>query len=375
MTRKGGLGQGPIEPADPEGWNDDSGQDLPGFPGLPEDLNQPYRPGEFDAVEAQVEKSLRPKTFEGFVGQCRVVENLRLAIEAARARGDVLDHVLLSGMPGLGKTTLAYLVAGALGSEIQVTSGPVIEKGKDLVGHLTSLKRGDVLFIDEIHRMSREAEEYLYSAMEDFKVDIRLDKGPDARSFRFTLAPFTLVGATTREGLLAAPFRSRFGILEKLEPYDVEDLARIIRNSAAILEVDIEPKAAVMLAERARGTPRFANRFLRRVRDVAQCRGGVDRPVRIAVVDVEEGLKRLGVDHNGLDLMDRQILRLLLQSGQQPLGLKTIAISVGEEERTIEDVYEPYLIQRGLLIKTPRGRLATTRAGEFVGLLSPPSRQ
>jgi Holliday junction DNA helicase RuvB len=211
--------------------------------------------------------------------------------------------------------------------------------------------------------------------MEDFTVDIRLDKGPDARSFRFTLAPFTLVGATTREGLLAAPFRSRFGILEKLESYDVEDLARIIRNSAAILDVDIEPKAAVMLAERARGTPRFANRFLRRVRDVAQCRGGVDRPVRIAVIDVEDGLKRLGVDHNGLDLMDRQILRLLLQNGQQPLGLKTIAISVGEEERTIEDVYEPYLIQRGLLIKTPRGRLATTRAGEVVGLLSPPSRQ
>src|SRR5262245_22125409 len=230
----------------------------------------PFLSEEFDLQEALVEKSLRPRRFEDFVGQRRVVENLRTAINAARARGEVLAHVLLSAMPGLGKTPLALLVAQAMEVNIQETSGPVIERGKDLAGHLTTLRRGDVLFIDEIHRMSREAEEYLYSAMEDFKMDIRLDKGPEARSIRFTMAPFTLVGATTREGLLAAPFRGRFGILEKLEPYEEEDLAEIVLRSAAILGVRTGREAARRIAQRSRGTPRFANRFLKRVRDVAQ---------------------------------------------------------------------------------------------------------
>ncbi len=331
-----------------------------------EEPSRHFQPGIVGEDEAQVEKSLRPRRFEEFIGQERVVENLRIAIEAARARGDVLDHVLLSGMPGLGKTTLALLIANAMGVGIQETSGPVIERGKDLVGHLTNLARGDILFIDEIHRMSSEAEEYLYSAMEDFKVDIRLDKGPDARSIRIGVAPFTLVGATTREGLLAAPFRSRFGILEKLECYSTDVLAEILRRSAAILKVGIDADAAHRIAICSRGTPRFANRFLRRVRDIAQCRAsGVDS-VSIDCGAVEEALRRLGVDGNGLDIMDRQIIRILLSSGEVPVGIKTIAITVGEEERTIEDVYEPYLIQRGLIIRTPRGRMATPRAVELL---------
>jgi len=355
-----------------DNWNWSAGGDGGGFSDDPNTPGKPFQPQEFDFYEGQVEKSLRPRRFEEFVGQRQVVENLSIAIEAARARGDVLEHVLFSGMPGLGKTTLAYLIAEALGVNLQVTSGPVVERGKDLVGHLTDMKRGEVLFIDEIHRMSREAEEYLYSAMEDFKVDIRLDKGPEARSYRFNVAPFTLVGATTREGLLAPPFRSRFGILEKLKPYGTDDLTRIVLRSATILQVEIDPAAARMLADRSRGTPRFANRFLRRIRDLAQWKGGADRPVRVDVRTVEEGLLRLGVDENGLDSMDRQILRVLVNGGPQPVGLKTIAISVGEEERTIEEIYEPYLIQRGFILKTPRGRLLTARAAEKFGVLCPP---
>jgi Holliday junction DNA helicase RuvB len=358
----------------PPSWGEDP--DGGDFPGDAPDGIHPFQPDEFDLDEEQLEKSLRPRRFQEFLGQRRVVENLSIAIEAAKGRGEVLEHVLLSGMPGLGKTTLAFLIANAMGTDLQVTSGPVIERGKDLVGHLTTLKRGDVLFIDEIHRMSRESEEYLYSAMEDFKVDINLDKGPDARSYRLPVQPFTLVGATTREGFLAAPFRSRFGILERLEPYASGELTEILLRSAAILQVDIERCAAEALAVRARGTPRFANRFLRRIRDVAQLKSGMDRPVKVDMAAVNEGLRRLGVDEHGLDLMDREIIRVLIRSGDQPVGIKTIAISVGEEERTIEDVYEPYLIQRGLLMKTPRGRLATTRAVELMGVLAPrPSRQ
>jgi Holliday junction DNA helicase RuvB len=364
---RSGDRQGPRDPD-----SDDAGQEIPDYDdGEDDGIVHPYQANEYDLDEAQAEKSLRPRSLVEFVGQTRVVENLSIAIEAAKARGDVLEHVLLSGMPGLGKTTLAFLIRTEMGVDIQVTSGPVIARGADLLGHLTGLKRGDVLFIDEIHRMSREAEEYLYSAMEDFKVDVRLDKGPEARSYRFDIQPFTLIGATTREGLLAAPFRSRFGILEKLSPYEPEDLTRIILRSASILQVDIDPKAARVLAERARGTPRFANRFLRRIRDVAQCRDGADRPVRIDMPAVDDGLRRLAVDSNGLDATDRAILRVLVQSGDQPVGLKTIAISVGEEERTIEDVYEPYLIQRSYLLKTPRGRLATARACELLGVLCP----
>ncbi len=367
-------GGGGSRDDDRSAWDAGSDGDQPA--GDSGDTIHPFQPHDFDLDEERIEKSLRPRRFQEFLGQRRVVENLAIAIEAARARGEVLEHVLLSGMPGLGKTTLAYIIAEAMGVDLQVTSGPVIERGKDLVGHLTTLKRGDVLFIDEIHRMSRESEEYLYSAMEEFKVDINLDKGPDSRSYRISVQPFTLVGATTREGLLAAPFRSRFGILEKLELYGIVELTEILVRSADILQVDIERRAAEMLAARARGTPRFANRFLRRIRDVAQLKSGMDRPVRVDAAAVEEGLKRLGVDENGLDLMDREIIRVLIQSGDRPVGIKTIAISVGEEERTIEDVYEPYLIQRGLLLKTPRGRMATTRAIELFGLLCPrPSTQ
>jgi holliday junction DNA helicase RuvB len=357
-------GDGPGEGREDPGWDQDPPADLAGI------LN-PFDPSGFEAVEAQVERTLRPKKLAEFVGQRRVVENLSIAIEAAKARGDILDHVLLSGMPGLGKTTLAYLIAETMGAEIDTTSGPVIERGKDLVGHLTNLRRGAILFIDEIHRMSREAEEYLYSAMEDFRVDIRLDTGPESRSYRVPVQPFTLVGATTREGLLAAPFRNRFGILEKLESYEPEDLAEIILRSAAILQVQIDRDAALVLAERSRGTPRFANRFLRRVRDVAQWKGGPDGPVRVDRKIVDEGLQRLGIDEQGLDLVDRKILRLLVDSGDMPVGVKTLAISIGEEERTIEDVYEPFLIQKGLMVKTPRGRLATHRASEILGVLRP----
>jgi Holliday junction DNA helicase RuvB len=364
MKNRGPGGRGPGR--DGPAW-DGGGEEPEGFQeGGDEPGPRPFVPEGINGEEVQLETNLRPRRFEDFVGQKRVVENLHLAIEAARARGEALEHVLLSGRPGLGKTTLAFLIARALDVDIQVTSGPVIERGRDLVGHLTTLGRGDVLFIDEIHRMSREAEEYLYSAMEDFKVDLRLDKGPDARSVRFPVPAFTLVGATTREGLLASPFRGRFGILEKLEPYGDEDLAEIVRRSAVILSVGIGPRPARMIASRSRGTPRFANRFLKRVRDVAQMKSGGDRPVEVDEASVLEGLKRLGVDENGLDLIDRQILEVLISSGEQPVGIKTIAISVGEEERTIEDVYEPYLIQRGLLVKTPRGRLATPRASVFL---------
>lgn len=334
----------------------------------------PFAPGAAGFEEGENERSLRPHSFQEFVGQRRVVENLRIAIDAARARGDVLEHVLLSGMPGLGKTTLALLISEAMGVGIQVTSGPVIERGKDLLGHLTNLRQGDVFFIDEIHRMSREAEEYLYSAMEDFKVDISLDKGPDARSVRIPVAPFTLVGATTREGLLAAPFRGRFGILEKLEPYDAVDLESIVLRSAGLLGATITPDSSRAIAIRSRGTPRFANRLLRRVRDTAQLRGAAEASrcqsagaTAIDLSAVEEALRRLGIDENGLDGMDRQILEILVQSGERPIGVKTVAFTVGEEERTIEDVYEPYLIQRGLVLKTPRGRLATAKAFDLLG--------
>ncbi len=318
-----------------------------------------FRPSPLGEEERRYEKSLRPARFEEFIGQRRVVENLRIAIAAAKARGEPLDHVLFSGMPGLGKTTLAYLIASEIGTDIHVATGPSLQKGKDIVGILAELQPGDILFIDEIHRMSIETEEYLYADLEDFRLDIVVDRGPEARNYRIDLKPFTLVGATTREGLLSAPLRSRFEIHEKLEPYPPEDLVEIIRRSARLLGCAMEDAALHMLARRCRGTPRYANRFLRRVRDVAQYRTGwtpsEGRPLRIAEEHVREGLERLGVDDNGLDRIDRKILEILLaQDG--PVGVKTIAVSVGEEERTIEDVYEPYLIQQGMLVKTPKGR-------------------
>ncbi|HEX5135805.1 MAG TPA: Holliday junction branch migration DNA helicase RuvB [Planctomycetota bacterium] len=308
------------------------------------------------------EISLRPRTFEGFVGQERVVENLRLALAAAKARKEPLDHLLLSGLPGLGKTTLAAIVARDMGTELHVTSGPALMRPADLVGILTNLEEGDFLFIDEIHRVPRAVEEKLYGAMEDFAVDVVLDQGPGARSLRLSIKRFTLVGATTREGLLGSPFRARFGLQEKLDLYPATDLATILVRSAESLQVRLSEEAAGFIATRSRGTPRVANRFLRRVRDLAQEHYGNAIDLAVAA----EGLKRLGVDEHGLCLLDRRILSTLLRHGGGPVGLKTIAVAVGEEERTIEDVYEPYLIRQGLLRRTPQGRCASGTCREML---------
>jgi Holliday junction DNA helicase RuvB len=318
--------------------------------------------------EANAERSLRPKTLLEFVGQRGVVENLKIAAFSAKRRGDVLDHVLLSGMPGLGKTTLAGLLAREMGVELHVTSGPAVGSGEDLLGLLTAMKRGDILFVDEVHRLSKQAEEYVYSAMEDLEVHVVLAHGHEARAIRVRVEPFTLVGATTREGMLSAPFRGRFGIVEKLEPYPAEDLVEILVRSAGLLDCEFEGEAARYLAERSRGTPRHANRFLRRVRDLALYRaGGVwngnGDELLLTLEVVKEALRRLGIDEEGLDRTDRRILEVLLRS-EKPVGLKTLSVAVGEEERTIEDVYEPYLIQRGLLQKTARGRSASALALE-----------
>jgi len=309
------------------------------------------------------EVSLRPRTFDRFVGQQRVVENLKLALAAARARKESLDHLLLSGLPGLGKTTLAAIVAREMGTNLHVTSGPALMRPADLVGILTNLEEKDFLFIDEIHRLPRAVEEKLYGAMEDFEIDVVLDQGPAARSLRLAMKRFTLVGATTREGLLGAPFRARFGLQEKLELYPAEDLATILVRSAESLQVRLSEEAAHFIAGRSRGTPRVANRFLRRVRDLAQERYGNAIDLEVAA----EGLERLGVDEFGLCTLDRRILATLVKHGGGPVGLKTIAVAVGEEERTIEDVYEPYLIRQGLLRRTPQGRCANGDCREILG--------
>ncbi len=325
----------------------------------------------FDGERAEedlgLEVTLRPRTFDQFVGQHHVRRNLSIAVAAAKQRGEALDHVLFSGLPGLGKTTLAYLLARDLGTNIRETSGPVLDKPGDLVGLLTNLEKGDLLFIDEIHRLSHVVEEYLYTAMEDFTIDVMIDSGPAARSVRINLKPFTLVGATTREGRLTAPFRARFGLLEHLEPYPVEDLTTIIRQSAQVLSVEIEDPAAERLAAMARGTPRIANRFLKRIRDLAQVTSNNVITDEVAL----QGLGMMRIDENGLSLMDRRILETVLRADGTPVGLKTIAVSVGEEEETIEDVYEPYLIRQGLLLKTPRGRCVTARAAELLGAPAP----
>ncbi|MDJ0973552.1 MAG: Holliday junction branch migration DNA helicase RuvB [Planctomycetota bacterium] len=314
--------------------------------------------------EHAVEQRLRPERFEEFAGQPQVTANLELAIRAAQGRGECLDHLLLSGLPGLGKTTLAHLVANETGAQLHEASAPTLQRAADLAGILTRLERGDVLFIDEIHRLAPAVEEYLYAAMEDFVLDILIDQGPGARSVRIDLPRFTLVGATTREGLLSAPLRSRFGIHERLEPYPADVLQGIVARSAGILRVAIDDDAAAYLAARSRGTPRVANRFLRRVRDLAQ----VTSDNHISVDIAREGLTRIGVDESGLTRVDRQILESIGRTGGHPLGLKSLAAAIGEDERTLEDVYEPHLLREGLIVKTPKGRQLTPGGRALLGL-------
>ena len=311
------------------------------------------------------DNKLRPTDFEGFVGQRKVRDRLLLAVEAAKARGESLDHVLFSGPPGLGKTTLSYILGEAMGVHVKTTSGPVITKPGDLAGLLTSLEPGDIVFIDEIHRLAKTVEEYLYSAMEDYAIDIMIDQGPNARSVRLELPRFTLVGATTRIGLIAAPLRARFGLVNRLSYYEPAELAEIVRRSAAKLGVDIDDEGALEVARRARGTPRIANNLLRRVRDYAQVKAGNFITGEVA----EESLSLLEIDPHGLDEMDRRILETVcVKFGGGPVGLSTIAVSVGEESDTIEEAYEPFLIMEGYLERTSKGRCATDRAWELLGL-------
>jgi Holliday junction DNA helicase RuvB len=322
--------------------------------------------------EAQYEAGLRPRRFDDYIGQDKVREKLHVAILAAKQRGEPLDHVLLHGPPGLGKTTLAYVIANELGVAIRATSGPAIEKPGDLLGILTSLEARDVLFIDEIHRMSPVIEETLYPALEDFEVDVLVGQGPSARTVKMKLERFTLVGATTRTGLLTSPLRSRFGITERLEFYAPVNLEEIVRRSARILNVPIEDGAAGEIARRSRGTPRIANRLLRRVRDYAQVRA--DGTVTIDVA--RAALKLLEVDEYGFDEVDRVLLRTIIDKfGGGPVGVATIAAAINEEKDAIEDIYEPFLIQNGFLDRTPRGRVATERAYGYFGLDAPDDRR
>lgn len=316
-------------------------------------------------ADTEFDVSLRPIRFDDYIGQDKVKERLALFVEAAKGRNDVLDHVLLSGPPGLGKTTLAHILAQAMEVNLKVTSGPVIDKPGDLAGLLTNMERGDILFIDEIHRMQRAVEEYLYSAMEDFVIDIMIDQGPNARSVRLNLQPFTLIGATTRSGLLTAPLRSRFGLTNRLDYYDAKDLQQIILRSARILNVDISADGAHEIGRRARGTPRIANSLLRWVRDYAQVRAGNKIDATVA----DQALSMLDIDADGLDEMDKRILDTIISKfSGGPVGLSSLAVSVGEESGTIEEVYEPYLIQEGYLKRTAQGRVVTERAYEKFGL-------
>ena len=316
-------------------------------------------------IDPDFELSLRPLRFSDYVGQSKVKERLELFVEAAKGRDDVLDHVLLSGPPGLGKTTLAYILAEAMEVNVRSTSGPVIDKAGDLAGLLTNLEEGDILFIDEIHRLPRTVEEYLYSAMEDYMIDILIDQGPNARSVRLNLPNFTLVGATTRIGLLTAPFRSRFGMVNRLDYYGIADLRDIVTRSARILDIDIDDDGADEIGRRSRGTPRIANNLLRWVRDYAQVRAGNQINREIA----DQALTMLDIDALGLDEMDKKILETIIHKfAGGPVGVGSLAVSVGEESGTIEEVYEPYLIQEGYLKRTPQGRVVTELAYERFGL-------
>jgi holliday junction DNA helicase RuvB len=316
------------------------------------------------AADKEFEKQLRPLSFNDFQGQKQVIENLTVFVTAAKNRGESLDHVLLHGPPGLGKTTLAAIISNELNVNLKVTSGPVLDKPGDLAGILTNLEEGDVLFIDEIHRLSPVVEEYLYSAMEDFQIDIMIDKGPSARSVQLTLNNFTLIGATTRSGLLTSPLRARFGIKFHLEYYDHEILKGIVKRSAGILGIKTTEEAAVEIARRSRGTPRIANALLRRVRDFAEVKGSGEIDIEIT----KYGLKALNIDEYGLDEMDNRILNAIIEKfGGGPVGLNTVATAVGEESGTIEEVYEPFLIKEGFLKRTPRGREATEHAYRHLG--------
>lgn len=315
-------------------------------------------------AEIEIEKVLRPGRFESFAGQPNVVDNLKIFVEAAKQRNEALDHVLLHGPPGLGKTTLSYIISNELEVNIITSSGPVLDKPGDLAGLLTNLNDNDVLFIDEIHRLSPVVEEYLYSAMEDFQIDIMIETGPNARSVQIKLNPFTLVGATTRSGLLTAPLRSRFGINSRLSYYDTSTLSGIVKRSASILKVNIDEDAALEVAARSRGTPRIANLLLRRVRDFAQIKGTGHIDMSIS----RHALEALNVDKYGLDEMDNRILLTIIEKFHGgPVGLSTIATAVGEESGTIEEVYEPFLIQEGYIMRTPRGRKATELAFKHLG--------
>ncbi|MFA6000811.1 MAG: Holliday junction branch migration DNA helicase RuvB [Thermoleophilia bacterium] len=320
--------------------------------------------------EQELEVSLRPRQFSDFIGQEGLKEQLQIFIEAARTRGEALDHVLLVGPPGLGKTTLAGIIASEMGVSIRTTSGPTLERKADIAAILTNLEEGDVLFIDEIHRLGRSIEEVLYPAMEDYQLDIIIGQGPSARTIRLDVPPFTMVGATTRTGLITTPLRDRFGVTHRLDYYTTEELALIARRSASILNVEVEEDGLVEIARRSRGTPRVANRLLRRVRDYAQVRhdGCITQDVAC------KALGLLEVDSQGLDKTDREILRLIIEKFDGgPVGLGTLAVALGEERDTLEDVYEPYLLQQGLLQRTPRGRVVTRLAYEHIGAEAPPA--
>ncbi|MEO1263740.1 MAG: Holliday junction branch migration DNA helicase RuvB [Bacteroidota bacterium] len=324
--------------------------------------------GSMSNEEQLVEKALRPKDLKEFSGQAKIVDNLEIFIAAARLRGEALDHVLLHGPPGLGKTTLSHIISHELGANLKMTSGPVLEKPGDLAGLLTNLEEGDVLFIDEIHRLNTVVEEYLYSAMEDYRIDIMIDSGPNARSIQIDLNHFTLVGATTRMGLLTSPLRSRFGITCHLDYYDVATLQKIIERSAAILNVPIKKAGAIEIARRSRGTPRIANLLLRRIRDFAQIKGNGTIDVEISKI----GLEALNVDEGGLNEMDNKILDAIVNKFKGgPVGLTTIATAVGEESGTIEEVHEPFLIMEGYIQRTPRGREATEKTYRHLGVVPP----